>query len=54
MSWVSESDAVNVDQLEISAMVMQFNGDNKDDTIFDYKKQVVSVLSFEHITHCSP
>lgn len=33
---MSESD---VNQLEISAKVMQFNRDNKDDIVFDYKVQ---------------
>lgn len=39
-SWMSESDVLNGNQLEVSAKVIQFNRDNKDDIVFDYKVQV--------------
>jgi hypothetical protein len=37
---MSESDGLSGNQLEISAKMMQFNRDNKDDIVFDYKVQV--------------
>lgn len=40
VSWMSELDVLNVNGLEISAKVLQFNMINQNDTVFDYKEQV--------------
>lgn len=40
VSWMSELDVLNVNGLEISAKVLQFNKINQNGTVFDYKEQV--------------